>query len=143
MENEDYDLDISDEELLEEEEEIKVDEEKARIAKILENATTEQFRRYEAMKNTFLFRPKGESKVQTQTKGKEEHPFKKLTRNIIGQELSDNTLTILSGASKIYIGELVEKALEVAKQQGDEGPLQPFHLQEARRMLRSTTKRIL
>ena len=131
------DFDASDLELLEDEDERKVDEEQQRFYSILSRATPEQKDRYEVMHATYLFNPSlGES-------DRANEKFENLIRNLIGGPPSKDMMCALAASTKIYIGELIEAALEVSKENKDLGHLSPLHLQEARRRLRKISKRIL
>jgi transcription initiation factor TFIID subunit 11 len=129
------DLDLSDQDLLEDDEEIKVDEDQQRFFNILDKATPEQKRRYDEFHLTYFYNP-------TDTERQNER-FEGIVRNILGTNTSEDILLITAAAAKIYVGELIEAALEVSKENDDTGPIKPFHLQEARRRLRKVTKRIL
>lgn len=62
---------------------------------------------------------------------------------IIGGAPQKDILAAVSAAAKIYVGELVEEGLEIAKSNGDLGSLSINHIQEARRRLKKISKRIL
>ena len=89
------------------------------------------------MHATYLYNPRlGES-------DRVNEKFEGLIKNIIGTTPTDDMLLALAAAAKIYVGEIVESALEVSKENKDLGPLTPMHVQEARRRLKKTFKRIL
>lgn len=51
---------------------------------------------------------------------------------------SDHFLVAVKGLAKVFVGDVVEAALEVREHCGDSGPLQPKHLREAYRRLQRT-----
>jgi transcription initiation factor TFIID subunit 11 len=51
---------------------------------------------------------------------------------------SDHFLVAVKGLAKVFVGDVVETALEVREQCGDAGALQPKHLREAYRRLQRT-----
>ncbi|CAG9327702.1 unnamed protein product [Blepharisma stoltei] len=134
MDKNSEDLDISDRELLEEDDDANLDEEQIRLQSILERATEEQRDRYEVMHETYLWSP---------TISASNEKLERIVAGIIGGTPQKDILSAVAAAAKIYVGELVEEALEVAKINGDVGCLATNHVQEARRRLKKISKRIL
>ncbi|KAJ2340794.1 transcription initiation factor TFIID subunit 11 [Coemansia erecta] len=58
---------------------------------------------------------------------------KKLASQILGQQVSSTLTFVIAGFSKVFIGEIVERAVQIRDARGDEGPLRPEHLREAYR----------
>lgn len=56
--------------------------------------------------------------------------------NPILTKASEQYVIAVKGLAKLFVGDVVESALEVKKQLGDKGALQPKHLREAYRRLR-------
>ncbi|KAJ2451886.1 transcription initiation factor TFIID subunit 11 [Coemansia sp. RSA 2336] len=60
--------------------------------------------------------------------------IKRLVSQILGQQASSTLTFVVAGFSKVFVGEIVERALEIHTERGHEGPLQPEHLREAYRL---------
>ncbi|KAF8981937.1 TAFII28-domain-containing protein [Cyathus striatus] len=67
---------------------------------------------------------------------------RKVIQQALGQQVSLPVAQIIAGFSKVFVGEIVEKARAVQARRGDVGPLSPDHLREAYRMYQQETGRV-
>ncbi|KIO23127.1 glycoside hydrolase family 37 protein [Tulasnella calospora MUT 4182] len=84
----------------------------------MENFTQDQHDRYEQYRRSAI----------------NKNTVRKFINHTFGTNPSMNVAQVISGFSKVFVGEMVEKARQVQQSRGESGPLAPEHLREAYRM---------
>ncbi|CEP10322.1 hypothetical protein [Parasitella parasitica] len=84
---------------------------------LLENFSDDQLQRYEGYRRSALNRTN----------------VKRLVSQVLNQQCSQTMAFVVAGFSKVYVGEIVEKAKEIMEEWGDHGAIRPEHLREAHR----------
>ncbi|RHZ89338.1 hypothetical protein Glove_16g182 [Diversispora epigaea] len=91
---------------------------------LLKAFSPEQTERFEVYRRSALSKPN----------------IKKLVSSILGYSCSNNISIVVAGFAKIFVGEIVEKALDVKREWGSEGSISPDHLREAFRRYKQEKK---
>jgi len=98
-----------------------MDEAREKMQVLISSFSERQLNRYEMFKRSCF--PKS--------------TIKRLMQNVsTGASISQNVVIAMAGISKVFVGEVVEEALDYKARRGDSGPLLPLHLREAIRRLK-------
>ncbi|XP_037070680.1 transcription initiation factor TFIID subunit 11-like isoform X5 [Pollicipes pollicipes] len=96
------------------------EEERERMQVLVSYFTEEQLDRYEMYRRAAF--PKA--------------AIKRLMQTLTTCSVSQNAVIAMSGIAKVFVGEIMEEALDVKDELADAGPVQPRHLREGVRRLR-------
>ena len=99
----------------------RVDEKTIKMQVLVSAFTSQQQDQYEVYRRATF--PKG--------------TVKKLMMNICKCPVPQNAVIAMAGIAKVYVGQIVEEACVIRDSCGETGPLQPKHLREAYRRLKS------
>nr|CAB3266788.1 transcription initiation factor TFIID subunit 11-like [Phallusia mammillata] len=96
-------------------------EERLRMHRLVTSFSDDQLNRYEMYRRSSF--PKAS--------------IKRLMQNIAGCSVSQNVVIAMSGVAKVYVGEIMEQALDVMEGLGEQPPVKPRHIREAVRRLKA------
>ncbi|KAJ7496734.1 hTAFII28-like protein conserved region-domain-containing protein [Mycena latifolia] len=93
---------------------------------LMENLTPLQYERFEAYRRQPLSK----------------QAVRKVIQQTVGMQVSLQVAQIVAGFSKVFVGEMVERARAVQERRGETGPLSPDHLREAYRIYQNEAGRV-
>lgn len=88
---------------------------------ILELLTEDQLKRYETFRRVGFPKP----------------TVRKFVSKVLDQQVNMNSVIVVGGIAKVFVGELVEEARKVMDDLGETGQIMPSHLLEAHRRLKA------
>jgi transcription initiation factor TFIID subunit 11 len=89
-------------------------EHSSKLTGLLSNMTDDQQNRYETFRTASFPKPL----------------IKKILTTLLQQNIPEKMAVIVSGVAKIFVGELVEQARVIMREQEEKGPLKPVHIRE-------------
>lgn len=96
------------------------DMERMKMQVLVSNFSEEQLDRYEMYRRAAF--PKA--------------AVRRIVQKVSGSSVSPNVVIAMAGIAKVYVGEIVEEALDVMETWKESGPIQPKHIREAVRIIR-------
>lgn len=100
----------------------KQDEERRKMQVLVSHFSEDQLNRYEMYRRAAF--PKA--------------AIKRLMQAVAGTAVPHNVVIAMSGIAKVFVGEIIEEALDTMEASEESGPLQPKHIREAVRKLKNT-----
>lgn len=101
-----------------------MEEESKKMQVLIANFSEEQLNRYEIFRRSAF--PKSS--------------IKKIIQTVCGKTVSASVVIAMSGIAKVFVGEIVEKALDIKQKWNETGPLQPKHLRESFRIYKNNNR---